>query len=298
MIYPDNYKLELHPLASNTGALAVHRYQNPDKPQLLFAHATGMCASAYRQFLVALSDVYDIHAPDLRGHGRTTLPTNPDELRDWSIYARDIENYIVSQPQPEQGWVLMGHSMGAVSNLMAAAGGKFAVRSLKLIEPVVAPAIVSLIARSPLNRLLRNNIPIAKRAGARRSEWADRQSVQAAYARKPFFRAWDEGVLEDYLRDGVREYEKKIILSCDPEWEQATFGAQGQHFWGLVKKLRQTQNLTPEFLLAEKNSTVGSTARKKILRENMPIKIFEGAGHLLPQEAPITLAQDLKSKAD
>ncbi len=173
--------------ASKTGRLAVRRYRKSDAPRLVFAHATGMCASAYRQFLHPFSERFDVIAPDLRGHGRTALKAVPFTIRNWSVYADDLEALIKSEPVTDAGWVMMGHSMGAVTSLLAASRGNIPVSQIILIDPVIIPTVFRFIAQSPLQPLLRDQIPIARQARARRSQWTDRAAVENSYGRKGFF---------------------------------------------------------------------------------------------------------------
>ena len=110
---PERFSVEL-----NDGALHGLRFGERGGPPLLFCHATGFCASAYRQMLSQLPGHYDVYALDMRGHGRSQLPADPAPLRSWSVYADDIGQFL--DRVQRRKWVLAGHSMGAVTIAMAA----------------------------------------------------------------------------------------------------------------------------------------------------------------------------------
>jgi pimeloyl-ACP methyl ester carboxylesterase len=81
---------EIREYRLNDGMMSARVWSNPGAPILVFAHANGFCASANDQMLTPLADRFDIVAPDLRGHGRTRLPADPDTHRSWDIHAADL----------------------------------------------------------------------------------------------------------------------------------------------------------------------------------------------------------------
>lgn len=169
-------------IALDDGALAGLRWRRDGAPRLLFCHATGFCAFAYRQVLAPLAGRFDIHAIDMRGHGRTTLAADPRRLKSWDVYARDIASYLDrSGPGPQ--WRLAGHSCGAVSATLAAKG-RFDVASVSLIEPVATPPMMHLFAYLPVWVLFARRWRLVQGALARRAEWKNRDDALASYRRK------------------------------------------------------------------------------------------------------------------
>src|SRR6266542_6356670 len=102
------------------GKIAILRWDQagPSAPLLHFAHATGLNAETYMEFLEPLSRKFRIIASDLRGHGRTTLPADPKRLHGWELFEADLEHLLESIGQPT---LLIGHSLGATTSLMLAA---------------------------------------------------------------------------------------------------------------------------------------------------------------------------------
>ncbi len=269
------------------GAVAGFRWPSPDKPPLLFLHATGFCASAYLQLLGGLTDRFDIHALDLRGHGLNTRPADPSGLRSWAPFVADARAYL--DRVGRKGWTLAGHSMGAATSVLAAEG-RADVAALKLIEPVAMPRWMSFAAKTPLWTLMSGRIPLVGQAARRRNRWPDRESVLVSYAQKGLFKPWAPGVLEDYLRDGLIEEPGEaggVRLSCAPKWEAATFAAQANDLWKAVAAAP-----APISVIAadHPSSTVSETARARFRRFGANVAVMAGVSHLAPMEKPADLA--------
>lgn len=283
---PQRIKVEV-----DGGYLAGWRWVNDDAQPLLFCHATGFCASAYKQMLAALSDKFDVTALDMRGHGKTNLPADPLHLRSWEIYAKDVAAFL--DVECRQGWVLAGHSMGAATVLLAAQGRRD-ISELRLVEPVALPGVVAMIARSPIWPLLSRRLPMAQQAAERRSDWPSREAAHVSYERKALFADWAPGVLGDYLEDGLAEGEDGVRLSCAPAWEAATFRAQANDLWRALAAAP-----APVSVLAAKigASTVWPFAERKYRRAGAMVTRLNQASHLICMENPQIAADFLTDRA-
>lgn len=274
------------------GTVSLRVWSNPGKPRLAFLHANGFCASAYRQVFEKLAGEYEIWAPDLRGHGATTLPADADMHRSWGIYVTDMMAL-----WGQLGFVpdaMAGHSMGATTALMTAARlareGR-TIPALALIEPVILPRPVYWLARSPFFALNRNRMPIARQARRRRNGWPDREAARQRYAKHPGFARWAPGVLEDYLEGGLRDAgsgagdgEKKLILACDPAWEAANYEAQGHNPDAAARQVAGHAHV----LQAGHGSTL---MRPGVLtRHGAQLTRMDDLGHLAPMQAPDRIA--------
>ena len=272
------------------GAITGWRWPNAAKPPLLFCHATGFCASVYKKMLQILSSDFDVYALDMRGHGRTTLPADAAKLKSWQIYASDVGAFLDAQTR--SGWVLAGHSMGAVTVTMAAQG-RSDVAGLKLIEPVAPPPFFHFLAGTPLWPVLAQRISLVRKAASRRADWMSREAVLKAYGRKGLFSTWADGVLEDYLEDGLLDREDGVTLACAPAWESATFGAQANPFWPSVKAAT-----APMGVLAanDPSTTARDGARRRFRRVGADVTEIDGFTHLLPMENPALAAGFIAGK--
>ena len=97
-------------IARKDGAVSYLEWNSPH-PALHFAHANGFNAEVYTKLLTPLASHFHIFASDMRGHGFTRLPADPDSRPDWSIYGADLNEFLVAVHPASL--VLAGHSMGA-----------------------------------------------------------------------------------------------------------------------------------------------------------------------------------------
>ncbi|WDI33216.1 alpha/beta hydrolase [Hyphococcus flavus] len=262
------------------------RWKNAGARPLLFCHATGFCASAYKPMLSHLdAGKFDVYALDMRGHGRNTLPANPEQLKSWQVYADDIQRFLDVQDLDD--WILSGHSMGAVTAAMASKG-RADISELRLIEPVAVSRWMTIIAATPAWKLVGSRIPLVQQAAKRRSQWESPEAVFQSYSRKGLFKNWRPGALESYLRDGLKpSVDGGVELSCTPAWEAATFAAQANDFWGALEAFRGPVSI---FAADHPTSTVSSAAAAKFKRYAMHLTVAQNTSHLAPMEEPAELA--------
>lgn len=59
----------------------------------------------------------------------------------------------------------------------------------------------------------------------RRSEWlGGREEAKAGFLKKPFFRSWDERVLDRYIEFGLKDVSQGGVgLKCTPKSEAVSF---------------------------------------------------------------------------
>jgi pimeloyl-ACP methyl ester carboxylesterase len=275
------------------GEIAGWRWRREGAPRLVFCHATGFCASAYKRMLSLAARELDILAIDMRGHGRTRLPADPGRLKNWRVYADDICAVVDRLASEAPGEVILaGHSFGAVSAVLAAEG-RPDIAGVGLLDPVAIPARLARLAGTPIWPLLSSKMPLVRAARARRATWPNRASVIASYQRKPLFASWAPGVLEDYLEDGLQVADGDIRLACAPDWEAATFAAHAHDFWGAFK----TVGARAAVLAAEQGSTVRPFAEARMRRAGAAFERLSGTGHLLPMEKPAPVADFLAAFA-
>jgi len=261
--------------------MALLRWPAPGKPRLVFAHANGFCASAARRMLAGLSADFDIVAPDLRGHGRTTLPADPSGLRSWNLHADDLLTLYAALDRPPD--LLAGHSMGASATLLAASGMD-APPPLALVEPVVLPAAAAFWARTPLWAVFKRRMPLSKAARRRARAWSSREAVLERYRAKPTFARWSPGVLEDYLGDGLVETGDGVRLACDPDWEAANYEAQGHDLLGAARRIAGPVRA----FKAQHASTLINA--QSIADRGVSVERMDGVGHLAVMEQPARVA--------
>lgn len=260
-------------------------------PALIFFHANGFCASTYRSLLkpVAAALNAPVAAFDLRGHGLTDLPDNPDHQDNWNRFAHDIAD-LIGQIAPE-GAVLAGHSMGGTSALLASGLRPDLVKGLCLFDPVLAPTPFYVYAHMPwVFRLWRSQFPLARAAGRRRAVFPSRAAAIEAYRGRGAFKTWPEAMLADYCEDGLTDMpDGQVRLSCAPAFEAACFAGQRHNPIKALKALRVPGRL----LRGARHSTTVGTLIPLLTRCGIAVETIAETSHFLPMERPDVCGQAL-----
>jgi len=247
-----------------------------------FAHATGFCAGVYTPLAERLLQQLRVMGMDDRGHGKTRVAVDPRKIKNWDIFANDLERFFEHLNEPV---IAMGHSRGGVASLLVAVKRPDLVRALVLIDPTILPFSWMgpwfLAKKTGLAKL----VPIAYRAARRRRIWPDRETLLNAYRGKLPFRIWKDGFLEAYVAEGTNETDSGLIeLSCDPLWESRVFSACSHDVWRYIPRLQQ-----PTLVLYGADSDTFLASAVKRFREKVPTAAFgrfEGTSHFVPMERP------------
>jgi pimeloyl-ACP methyl ester carboxylesterase len=275
------------------GEMAALEFGDAGRPvDVVFLHANGFNAATYRSVLSPLSLSMRILACDLRGHGASRLPADPEPRRTWSVFRDDLLA-LMEQLGPTP-LVLAGHSMGAVTALLAAERAQDRVKGLVLFEPVILSRLGAAYARLPwaagggwLRRL-----PLARTAARRRAVFDSPQDAFRSYSGRGAFRTWPETVLADYLSAGLRERgDGRVELACAPAWEAANFAAQAND----ARRCLTTVERPIALYRAERGSTCETGAGAGLMRRNRNLRIetVPGSTHFLPMERPDVVREAL-----
>jgi pimeloyl-ACP methyl ester carboxylesterase len=253
-------------------------------PALVFLHANGFCASTYRALLSGLAEQTGqcIVALDLRGHGRSRLPDNPDDQDNWYRHARDVAQAL--KFLASDGAVLAGHSMGGTTALLAAARAPQFVKGLCLFDPVLAPATFYLYAKLPwIFDNWRKNFPMARAASKRRAVFASREEAANAYQGRGAFKTWPLQTIIDYCDDGLTDLpEGGVTLSCAPAFEAACFAGQRHNPYAALRKI----NCPARLLRAGRHSTTLALMTKKLEQHGLGVETLPDTTHFFPMERP------------
>lgn len=218
------------------GQMSVLDFGDPKRPvDLIFVHANGFNALTYRTLLAPLSGSLRIWAPDLRGHGGTTLPAEGGGRRDWHDHRDDLVALLDALDGPPV--ILAGHSMGGTSALLAAAERTDRVGGLVLFDPVIWSRWAVAAFKLPLLDRIASRIPLVRSALRRRRVFDSREQAMAGYLGRGAFRGWPEMMLADYIADGLVETPEGYALACDPAWEASNYAAQSHDPWRALKQL-------------------------------------------------------------
>ncbi len=279
-------RFSVTPAGAESGGISVLDLGDPARPpDLIFAHANGFNAGTYRFLLEPLAEGRRILVPDLRGHGRTTLPADPRGRRDWHDFRDDLIALIDAVKGPPV--VLAGHSMGGVSALLAAERRQDRVRSVVMLEPVILPRPASLMMSLPVIGLTARRVPLYKGALKRRRRFDSREAAIAAYRGRGAFRGWPDQALEDYVAEAFRDTADGVELICTPEWEASNYAAQGHDPWPVLRRMER-----PVRILKGGSHSTCSVEDGRI--PGVEVVTVPGGTHFLPMLAPDAARTALK----
>ncbi len=256
-------------------------------PPSHFSHATGLCAGAYTPLAERLRLHLKMIGLDDRGHGKTTVPANPANLKDWDVFVDDLASFFEHLNEPV---IAMGHSRGATVSLLLAIKRPELVRALVLIDPTILPFSWMWWWYLAKKTGLARRAPIVATAARRRYIWPDRRAMLDAYRSKAVFRSWQKGFLEAYIENGTEETEDgKIKLCCAPAWESRCFAVCPHDAWRYIPGLK-----LPTLVLYGATSDTFPAPAANRFKAKVPLAnmvSLAGTGHFVPMDRPADTAE-------
>lgn len=250
----------------------------PALPRLFFAHANGFTPGAYEPLLHLLRAGCQIEAPALKPLRTGQAPTGG-----WQEIAFDLAEQLDAQPAPTVG---VGHSLGAVALLMAAAAQPGRFRHLVLIEPPALPQWAAWLLHHAPSRI-RQKGPLAAAARRRADHWASPSEAFAQERSRRWFAGVPDAVLSKVIEHGLCHEGGAWRLRFHKEWEARLYETPTS-VWPLLKR-----PLPPVTVLRGAGSRVFEAAdarRWQAMRPRDQVLTIDDAGHLLPLEQPHRVA--------
>ena len=265
---------------------------------LIFAHANGYPPEAYWTFLEPILQKYQVFSLYLRSFWPGT---NPNEMRDWRTFrddyipeVRSITEKFGGQERSTGQLIGVGHSLGAMTTLLAAIQDPSLFHLLVLIEPVLFPRLHGLTMRllAPF-KVLKYIHPLI-RGTLKRKTWFDsREAMYQNYRRKPVFSGLSDQVLGDYVGGlAVDLPEGGVGLKYSPAWEARIYETGGIADWVVWRNLNKVECpvlvIRGEFTYSLLDRVIEPMIKKLPLGE---VYTMAGAGHLVPLEEPQKTAE-------
>jgi len=243
---------------------AVHfgRTENPLKVVLL--HGNGFNAMVHRRVLEELG----VHACalDIRGHGFTRLPTDIENLGNFHLFAADLTEFF--ERHIDAPVVLAGHSLGAVTSILAAPKLKSKLLGFAGFDPVSLPWYGrALMGFKGSRKYFKKHFNMARNAGRRKSVFTSPEEAFERYRPRRGFNGVSDQILRDYLEGGLELREDGAYhLCCAPLWEQAVYVAQGHNMYKRAHALPDNSHI----LYAGKLGPVSTKNTRRAMQKAQP----------------------------
>ncbi|KZT22255.1 hypothetical protein NEOLEDRAFT_1181002 [Neolentinus lepideus HHB14362 ss-1] len=223
-------------------------------------------------------------------------PNYPPELYP-SVHLQPVPESLAQQ-RLERGFVpegrtlvVVGHSYGGCASALAAINyPAMFTGGLILVDPVILPF-----------GSYYQDVKLQMTAGAvgRRTTWKDRQEALSLFSASPFFSVWDPEVLNVYVECGLTDFEGGVRLKISG-FQEATMFADTSVAYEVFERLPE---LDPRVELKwvlpgnAKQDSIGGVEMQPYRAwrrpQNASNVIIPGAGHLITQEAPQALAEEM-----
>lgn len=226
---PWNYRCKL-----GLTVRGMHSYPS-GKPVLHFIHGNGFNGLTYAPMLRALSEHYDLFLSDAQGHGDSDAG---DTFLGWNAAATiATDAWLAHRHQfgdvPIYG---VGHSFGGVLTALMHAERPTLFHGVVLLDPVLFPPAMLLLARTLEGVKLFKKNPLAKAALRRRQHWPNRQAALAYLQSRSLFSCWHPDALAAYVDHALQPTADGLSLKCAPEREADVFSSYPKGLWPALKK--------------------------------------------------------------
>ena len=278
--------------------MTISREFSHTGPPLTFIHANGYPLNVYTPLLAPLLPEYRVIGYQLRPFWPDT---DPWEVQDWGSFRDDYLGFITNEENgiepcvsPENKVIAVGHSIGAMTSLLAAVERPELFHALILMEPVLYPRWYGLFFRLTAPFLLLRRVhPLIRRTLRRKTRFPDKQSMFVNYRSKPRFHRIADDILLSYVDGLSRELpDGTLELVYRPEWEVRIYETAGIADRLVWRKMDQVP--CPVLVVRGEDS---DTFQENVF--NQMVKLLprgrgitlSGAGHLAPLEKPVQIAE-------
>jgi pimeloyl-ACP methyl ester carboxylesterase len=249
------------------------------KPLIHFSHGNSYPAGSYRQFFDYLRPDFDIRTVDMYGHD-PRYPVSDG----WPKLVEHLIDCLETYAEPA---ILLGHSLGGMLSMMAAAQRPELVRCVVMLDSPVVAGWRATVLRLSKGTSFMDRFSPAKFSHKRRNVFPDVAAARAHFSGKSAFAAWAPGVLDDYLEHGLEPHPDGVQLRFRREIETEIYRGLPHHLGSLMARFPVPIGFVAGTQSAELRQA-GLTHTRALVGENF--SQIEG-GHLFPMESPEKAAQ-------
>lgn len=199
---------------------------------IVFAHANGFPAGTYALLFELLrAQGHEVRAPAMLGHDANYPVTDS-----WPHLARQLADFVRAQAQGGQPPVLVGHSLGGLLCLMAAARDPALASAVLLLDsPIVAGWRARTVGLAKRTGLMARVSP-SKISRHRREHWPSREAALAHFVSKRAFARWHPQMLRDYIDSGMCDRADGCTLAFAREVESSIYDTLPHRLGQLLKQ--------------------------------------------------------------
>lgn len=263
-------------------------------PMIIFSHANSFPASTYGVLFKSLrARGFSVKAIEKFGHDSQYPVTN-----NWPHLVQQLVDFTQTEVQTAgKPAFLVGHSLGGLLSLMAAARAPQLVRGVLLVDsPILGGWRATTLGVIKSAQLVGSFSPGAV-SHRRRNNWPNQEAALEYFRSKKVFAKWDPQVLRDYIAHGTHEEgqgsEKKRVLSFDRKVETTIYNTLPHNLDALIK--RHPMQCPVAFLGgidSVEMKQVGMVMTERITKGR--ITMIDGS-HLFPMEKPIATAAAIEA---
>lgn len=247
-------------------------------------HGTGFSAMTLAAMASKLPCNWSIWLTDVPGHGHSTQPTT--NMPNWQKMANTVADAIYRQANVKEDGPLIGvgHSMGGVLTLLAAAKYPDLFSKIILLDPVLFQTEMIIAQQLMRATGVWRQRALVKSVANRTAKWPSLKAMTDDIASKAFYKAWHPQVIHDYCQFSTNvNSERSVSLSCTPSWEASIFGSYPKGLWHAVHHIA----MPVEILIANKTYFFIPKAVKRAAKVNKSIQWQTfGQHHCFPMEQP------------
>lgn len=222
----------------------------------------------------------------------TPLPTHLARLPNAEAELRKVNGFA------HRTFIAVGHSYGGCTSTLAAQMFPNLFSSLILIDPVIVKPPSTEQEYAEGTQAGTDNLILG--ALMRRDTWSSKAEALSTFQKSPFFLAWDPTSLELYVACGTYLTQDNLAkLKMSGIHEAIVFSETHTEFEVYDRLPVLDERIKLRWVVPGKEGAPefgppGSTCRRVWVRPaNSTNVMIEGAGHLIPQEKPKLLANDL-----
>ncbi len=243
--------------------------------KIVFSHANGYHPNIYKVIFDNLQNV-DVHSI-LFGPYRSDVSI--DSFYSWHQLKDELIDYIESNDLKAS--VGVGHSMGGIATLLAAAENPNLFKRIILFDPVILPRYVYWLLGIPCIPLKLKLAPPSRIALHRKDTFSSHDEVYQYYRPKSVFKNLTDEILWSYVVNSFEPYSDGVKLKYTKEWEARVY-ATGTKPWSAIRNIS-----VPVTIVRGVSSDVINDCtweRLKRIRPDFELITLENAGHLVPLE--------------